>query len=273
MAGLLVLARIITPPMFGLFVTVQLAQLICEQLGGLGLLAALIRQREPGDERELRTAFTLQLAVSAAAAVLVGLAAPAVLGFLGIDPGEQSMVWVMALCGVITAFQTVPSVLLQRSLTFERMAMSQVLQQLAYQVVAVALAFGGLGAWSLVIAAVAKSAVGAVTLSAFAPWKLRLGLDREAAGRMLRFGVLVQLSSAAGIANNSTVPIVVGYALGTAAVGQVNFARRLLDALGYQPLILAGQVQLRVFGRIQDDQQLLLRSLERSVLAGGALVL
>jgi O-antigen/teichoic acid export membrane protein len=273
LAGLLVLARIITPEMFGLFVTAQLAQLMCEQLGGLGLMAALVRQKQPVSEAEFRTVFTLQLLASMIAALLIGLSAPAALELLGIDTRHQWLVWVMALSGVIAAFQTVPSVLLQRSLTFERIAVGQVLQQVAYQVTAVVLAILGFEAWSLVIASIVKSAVGAFVLSAYAPWQINLGIDRAAIRRLVPFGFLIQLNGAAGIANNATIPLIVGYSLGTAAVGQVNFARKLLDALGYQPLIMTGQVQLRVFGRVQDDDRRLRESLERSILVGGAFVL
>ncbi len=273
LAGLLVLARIITPEMFGLFVTVQLAQLMCEQVGGLGLMAALVRQKQPVSEAELRTVFTLQLLASMIAALLIGLSAPRVLELLGIDTRHQWLVWVMALSGVIAAFQTVPSVLLQRSLTFERIAFGQVLQQVAYQVTAVVLAILGFEAWSLVIASIVKSAVGVFVLSAYAPWRVKFGVDRAVIRRLLPFGFLIQLNGAAGIANNATIPLIVGYSLGTAAVGQVNFARKLLDALGYQPLIMTGQVQLRVFGRVQDDDRLLRDSLERSILVGGAFVL
>lgn len=273
LGGLLVLARIITPEMFGLFVTAQFAQLMCEQLGGLGLLPALIRQREPVDGVALRTAFTLQLLASSIAAMLIGLAAPAVLALLGIDARHQWLVWAMALSGIIAAFQTAPSVVLQRSLTFERIAFAQVAQQAVFQATAIALALLGFEVWSLVIASIVKSAVGACLLSASAPWRIGLGIDRAIARRLLPFGVLIQLNGAAGIANNATIPLIVGYFLGTAAVGQVNFARKLLDALGYQPLILAGQVQLRVFGRIQDDRRMLRAALERSILVGGAFVL
>lgn len=272
LVGLLVLARIITPEMFGLFVTAQLAQLMCEQLGGLGLMAALVRQKQPVSEAEFRTVFTLQLLASMVAALLIGLSAPAVLGLLGIDARHQWLVWVMALSGVIAAFQTVPSVLLQRSLTFERIALGQVLQQVAYQVTAVVLAILGFEAWSLVVASIVKSALGVFVLSAYAPWRIEIGIDRAAIRRLLPFGFLIQLNGAAGIANNATIPLIVGYSLGTAAVGQVNFARKLLDALAYQPLIMTGQVQLRVFGRVQDDDRLLRESLDRSILVGGAFV-
>lgn len=270
--GTLLLARILTPEVFGVFAIVLFVMAFFEQLSSLGLAAALLRKREPPTTAEVRTVFTVQQAIvwTVAATALLG-AAPLARHF-ALDTQFVWLIRALAMGLVLASWKTIPTVLLERRLRHDLIATAEAVEFFAYQAVAIVLALRGLEIWALVIAVVTRAAVGALVLHLLCRWRPGLAFDRCALAEIARFSLPIQLASFAGMTTNALIPALVGPALGVAAVGYANFARSVLDALLFQPLILMGRVQLRVFAGLQDDARRLGRAAERSIYIGSALV-
>lgn len=271
--GLLVLARILTPEMFGIFAIAHFVILFFEEVSNMGLSAALLRKKDNVIEAELRTVFTLQQAVVLVSLVLIFVFAPDIVRLYELGP---EFIWLFQVFGIallLASLKTIPVVLLQRQLRHDLVALSEVTEHIVYLALAIALAYHGYGVWSLVIATLCRGLVGLLILYRMAWWTPRLGFDRQIARTALGFGIPIQLAGMARLANNAVVPVVIGTLLGTAAVGIVNFARTLLDSVAFQPLNLMGKVQLRLFSRIQDEPEKLVRLLNKSLFVGSALTL
>ena len=266
--GMLVLARILTPEMFGIFAIANFVIIFFEAVSSLGLSAALLRKKDNVTEIELRTAFTLQQSVVLISLLLIMLFAPHIANHYELDDSYTWLIRVLGIALLLASLKTIPSILLQRQLRHDLLAISEVAEYLVYLSVAIGMAIMGYGIWSLVVATLLRGLTGVVILYYISWWRPAFGFHRETAREILKFGVPIQMGSFTALANNAVVPIVVGTVLGPAAVGLVNFAKKLLDALAHQPLILIGQVQLRVFGRIQDDLVQLQRLVEKSLLLG-----
>ena len=270
--GTLLLARILTPEVFGVFAIVMFVMAFFEQLSSLGLAAALLRKREPPTTAEVRTVFTIQQAIVwlVAGTALLG-AAPITRHF----ELAAEFVWLiraLALGLVLASWKTIPTVLLERRLRHDLIATAEAVEFFTYQAVAIVLALRGFEIWALVIAVLSRAAVGTLVLQLLCRWRPGLAFDRRALAEIVRFSVPIQLASFAGMTTNAVIPALVGPALGVAAVGYANFARSILDALLFQPLILMGRVQLRVFASLQEDARRLGRAAERSMYLGSALV-
>jgi O-antigen/teichoic acid export membrane protein len=271
-AGMLVLARILTPEIFGIFAIGQFVVFFFDQIGSLGLAAALIRKKDPVTELELRTVFTVQQIAVFCSVGIVLFSAPAIVAHYGLDSSYVWLIRVMAIGLVFASLRTIPTILLERNLRHDAIAGADVAEYLAYQVTAIALALMGFGIWALALALLVRGVVGVAILYRVSWWRPRIGFDMESFKSIVSFGLPIQLGSFTGLANNAVVPIVVGSILGVSAVGFVNFAKSLLDAAIFQPLILMGRVQLPLFARVQDRPESLGRALERSSLGGAALV-
>ena len=268
--GMIVLARILTPAEFGIFGIAHFIIIFFEQVSVLGLSTALLRKKEDVTEIELRTVFTIQQTIIVISAVIILISAPYIVEHYAMDLSYIWLVRVMAIALLIASLKTIPAMLLQRQLRHDLLSMSEVGEHIVYLACSIGLAYLGFGVWSLVIALILRGLTGIAILFSLSWWRPRLGFDRHVAKEVLRFGIPIQLANMAGLFSNAVVPVIVGSLLGVSAVGYANFARTMLDAVVYQPLILMGRVQLRVFGRFQDEPVKLINAVERSMFLGAA---
>lgn len=270
-AGMLVLARLLTPESFGVFAIAQFVIVFFEQLGGLGLSAALLRKKQAPTEIELRTVFTIQQGAIALAVGVIIAVAPAIVEHYAWDADRTALIQVLAAALVLASWKTMPALLLQRRMRHDLIAVADVAEHSVFQITAVTLAFAGFDVWALVIAALARGVTGVMVLSLYASWRPAFGFDVATAREIVRFSAPIQLAGLVGLANSAAVPVVVGSFLGATAVGYANLTRTLLDALVYQPLVMMGTIQFRVFGHLQDSKQRLAAAAERSMYLGSVL--
>lgn len=269
--GMLVLARLLSPEVFGVFAVASFLITLLESLSTLGLNAALIRRREPVSEIDLSTVFTAQLAFAVTAAGLIWMLAPAIAGHYELDADGLLLIRVMALVLLLNLFKTIPDVLLQRRMRFDLLALAQSLEYVAYLAVAIGLAAAGFEVWALALAAIGRSVVSVALLGWFARWRPAPAWDFDVLRGLFGFAMPIQLSTIVSMAQNAAVPVVVGSLFGVAAVGVVNLGRTLLDSAIRQPLMMLGRVQLRVYGRVQDEEPKLTRAVETGLFASAAL--
>ncbi|HZF25307.1 MAG TPA: oligosaccharide flippase family protein, partial [Steroidobacteraceae bacterium] len=205
--GMLVLARILTPQIFGVFAICQFIVLFFEQISSLGLSAALIRKKDAVTERELRTVFTVQQIGVALSIVLILGAAPFIARHYQLPTEDVALIRVMALALLLASLKTIPTVLLERRLRHNLIAASEITEYLTYQVVAILLAYLGLGVWALIAALIARGLIGVAILSRLSWWRPAFGIDRRALGEVVRFGIPIQAANLLSLANNAVVPV------------------------------------------------------------------
>ena len=152
----IVLARLLGPKPFGQIAAVTLVFGLANQLAEGGFSSAIVQAPEL-DERDVRFAFTLQLALGTVLAAICVLIAP-LIGAALRDPLLGDVVRVTALVFVIQAFGQSSAALLKRRLAFRALQTSQVVSSVAgYVFVGIAAALLGCGVWSLVAAQLAQS--------------------------------------------------------------------------------------------------------------------
>lgn len=271
--GMLVLARILTPEMFGVFAVANFVVLFFEMISSMGLGAALIRKKEAVNELELRTVFTIQQCVILVSFLLLVLFATDIAKHYELEAEYVWLIRVLGLGLLLASLKTIPSIILQRNLRHDKLALAQVVEYMSYIVCAVVLAYMGYGVWALVVATLVRGIVGVSVLLYIVRWRPGFGFEFETAMNILRFGLPIQAMEFVTLANNALIPLLVGSFLGMASVGIVNFAKNLLDSLAFQPLLLLGKVQLRVFGRLQDENVKLIKIVNQNIFVGGVVSL
>ena len=271
--GLVVLAKLLDPATFGLFAVVRFVVFFLQRFSDFGLSATLLRKPDAVTEAELRTVFTIQQVIVALSFTLLFFGTGWVVDvYPKLGPEHVWLIRALAFSLVLASLRTLPTVLIQRALRHDKLAVIGVAEAVVYLGVTIGLAAAGWGVWALIWGTLARGVLGTVWVLAIAWWRPRFGFDREAAREVLRFGVPVQLASLAGLAGESVVPLLVFSLFGGAAVGFANWARTMLGSAVGQPLIVMGKVQMRVFGRIQEDRAKLVRAVERNLSLGALLV-
>lgn len=253
LAGTIVLARLLTPEEFGVFAVVTLAVSLLTLLGDTGIGGALIQQSHPPTDRELATALTFQLAIwTAVLAVIMILAAILPIVAPDLPPSAPALVRLLGVSVWLNGLRAIPSVMLTRVLRFAPLAVMEVVQQIVYFGIAVALAATGSGVLSFGIAAVAQSLIATVGLWLVVGHWPGFGFDLGVARRMWRFGLSYQLANVLHWARDSVVALFGGLAGGLRAVGFIQFGwRNGQFAVSVEEIV--ARVAFPVFSRLQAD--------------------
>lgn len=219
----IVLARLLTPRDFGVFalgmVVVVTGTILAE--GGLG--GALIKRREPPRRIELEAVAGLQLTVTSAIAIALGLAAIP----LGRD---VELIALMALSLPISIARAPAMLVLERQLEYRLIATADLVEALVFYTVAIVGVAAGLEVWGLALAVVLRAAAGSVTLLLVGP----LGLLRprwawQDVRPLLGFGVKMQVGSLVTVAREQVLNVSVGAVAGLGTLGVWALAWRVMQ--------------------------------------------
>jgi teichuronic acid exporter len=264
-AGSVALARLLDPGDFGVFAIVQFALSFFTFFGDAGLAGSLIRQKQQPSQRELSSAFYFQLVLAVFVMGVVFLAASGVRwAWPHLPSGAAWLMRALAVDALLVAIRIVPSILLERDLAFGKLAALEVVCQLVFLGVAVALAALGYRAWSLGIAVLVQGAIGAVGSYILKPWRPSFVFDGAALKPILKFGIIYQLKNIVGFVNGAITPVFAGIKLGPHALGLVNWARET----GFYPLRfveITSRVTYPIYSRLHEDRKLFVDTLERSI--------
>ncbi len=261
--GGIILARVLTPGLFGLFATAQFLVSIIAQFGDFGLAPSLIQRKQTLQERDLQVAFTIQQTLTFAVALVLWFSAPLMVHLYATAPPET--VWLvraLALNVFLMSWRAMGALQLERQMQFNRLAWIEVTEILLYITLSVGLALAHCGVWSLVWATLARALLGTLLVYRAAPWPLKLVYDPRLARELLRFGLPFQAGAIISSLGSALTPTLVAHRIGMQAVGYLNFA----SANGNKPLVLVDNI-VRVsfphFSRLQHDPQEVNRILAR----------
>jgi O-antigen/teichoic acid export membrane protein len=267
--GGILLARLLSPPEFGLYAIVTFLLAFLLTFGDVGLAASLVRQAHEPAEEDYQAVFTIQQVLVGSAVIIFWAAAPWVAGLYHLPQHDSWVFRLLALSLLCTSFQVIPSARLERHLSFEKLAMVEVAMSFVFYSTAVALAWKGVGTLSFGIAMFARSLTGAILANIIGPWRIRLHWDWERARGHLKFGVPYQGISLISLLTSSFTPVFIGLLLGAASVGYINWAQMVA---GYAVLVLLPlqRVYLPAFARLQLHREALGQFVEQVVRATNA---
>jgi O-antigen/teichoic acid export membrane protein len=222
LGGSVVLARLLTPHDFGAVAIGMSLVLFVGMISDGGLGAGLIRRARPPDTEELQALMALQLAATIGLALLTAaVAAPF---------GETG--WVTALMVSSTpliALQLPGRILLERSLSYRRLAVVELSQVLTYTASAIGLVVAGLGVWGLASAVVARAAVAALVMVRVSSiGLLRPHVSWRRIQPLVGFGLRFQAVDATWLVRNQGLNVSLAAIASVSTLGLWNLAFRLL---------------------------------------------
>ncbi|GFE60322.1 oligosaccharide flippase family protein [Geobacter sp. AOG2] len=263
--GNIILARLLAPQIFGIYAIVQFVVQFFSTFGDVGIGAALIQKKGDLSREELSTTFWLQQMLVVSVVAVVVLAAPLALKvYPTLPPVGVWLIRAMAVSFLFSSLKTIPAILMERNIDFNRIAWVDITENLAYQGVAVVCAYLGYGVWSFVAAAITRAFLGAVLIYALSSWRPSFHYRFESVKGLVRFGLPYQGNQILNFIKDSVTPLFVGVYAGAAAVGYLRWACNF----AFVPLVLSetfGRVAFPAFSKLQDDAALLGRTVEKSI--------
>lgn len=220
-----VLAAFLTATDYGIWGTVLVVLMMVLLVKQVGISDKYVQQDEGDQEAAFQRAFTLEVLFSAAATVVVVIAAPVVALAYG---DGRLLPATLAFAAVLpaTALQ-LPIAAFYRSMQYGRQALLQAVEPVVMTVAALALALGGAGYWALfggLIAGAWSSAAIAVWLS---PYRLRWRYDRASLRTYWTFSWPLFLSAASSTVMALTALIAANVHLGLAGAGVLTLSANI----------------------------------------------
>lgn len=261
-ASLLLLTRLLSPEAFGLValanVVVAFIRVFVEQ----GFAQAIVQAKEVKPEN-LDTAFWSSLVIS----LLLSGATFASADAIALQFKEPNLALVLKSLSpvfVLIALNSVQTALLQRQLKFKALAVRSLLALSIGGVVAMVMALAGFGVWSLVAQELMRALVAVVVLWQVGKWRPRLRFSFSSLRSLLSFGISIMGINVLNVVNRRSDDLLVGYYLGTAALGYYNVAYQLLLLMTQLINAPVNQVAFSAFAKLQDNLPMLRKTLYSS---------
>jgi len=253
------------PSEFGIFWIVSAIVNFLAYFSDVGLAAALIQKKEKINDKDLKTTFTIQQGLVITLLVILFLATPIFTRIYGLSFEGKFLLYSLGISLFFSSLKTIPSVLLERELDFGKLVIPQILENLAYNLVAVFFAWKGFGIRSFTYAVLTRGVVGLIAIYVIRPWMPGFALSKKSLKKLLTFGIPYQLNTFLATMKDDGMTIYLGSILGTAGVGLLGWAQKW----AYMPLRLFMDHVLKVtfpaFSRMQDEKAHLKRSVTRSI--------
>jgi O-antigen/teichoic acid export membrane protein len=250
----IVIARLVAPSEFGLFIVAAAIQQAGITIIFLGLPSALVRQPAPPSAAQQRTVAGFSLAFAVVVSGMAALIAFVALPLVGEKSTTASVVAIACIALPLFAVRVIPIVLLRRRLRFERLLTAEITAQLTFHATAIPAAALGFGAYGLATAVPISALASTIVLSRLQPWSRGYSLDwsivRELAGfgaQVTAFRFLTQLQEVGLVSLFAAIG-------GQALAGFYGMSRRVLG-LPYGAVRSVQAVAFPALARLQLEEE------------------
>lgn len=248
----------------GLFAIVAESVAILGYFSDVGLASALIQKKQSITIPELRTTFLIQQVLVLIALAAVALIYPNISQSKGYGLAEMSILVSLCYAFFVASLKTIPSVQLERKLDFKLLSTIDIIENTSFYFFAVLFALMGYGVYSYAFATIIRSTLGLILIYRFSPWPIGIGFSIEATRGLFKYGIPFQLNSLIAMTKDRLSSLLVAGIIGRESFGILSWAQKgPRIPLSFMDAIM--RVTFPTFSRIQDEKELLKRSVEKSL--------
>jgi O-antigen/teichoic acid export membrane protein len=251
LVGITVLARILAPREFGLLAFAMAYLTYAESIGDLGSGMALVYWPDRRDDAAQVT-FLVNFAAGVFWCLATLVLAPYVANFFHAPQGT-AIVRVLAFSFIIKFLGTTHDALAQKDLRFRARAIPEFGLAAVKASVAIALAYFGFGAWSIVWGHIAGLVVSTVSLWIIVPWRPHFGFPRDLFKPMLGYGRGIVIVNVINAITSDADLTVVGRYLGITALGLYQMASKIPETGVVVALYAISKVLFPAFAKIKAE--------------------
>lgn len=259
------LTFLLEPQDYGVFFIVSAVVSFLAYFGDVGFAASLIQKKEKLQDIELRTIFIAQQILVFFIVVLVLVFTPHIKNFYHFDSGAIYLLWALVFSLVLSSLKTIPTVLLERKLEFNKYIIPQILEVLAFNAAAVYFAWQGFGITSFTIAVILRGFVGLISTYMVSPWIPGFAFSITALKSLLKFGVPYQANTFLAMIKDDGMTLFLGGILGASGVGLLGWAQKWAFAPLRFFMDQVIKVTFPAFSRLQDNKKELSSALSKSI--------
>lgn len=253
------------PSEFGVFFLVSAVINFLAYFGDIGFAAALIQKKDKLTEEELNSVFTVQQILVVIMLIAIFISTPLFKNIYNLDANAIFLLWALGFSLLLSSLKTIPTVLMERKLEFNKYVIPQIVETIVFNVTAVSLAWKGFGVTSYTIAVVLRSFSGLVITYLIQPWSPSFSFSKQAIKSILKFGIPYQANTFLAMVKDDGMTLFLGGILGPSGVGLLGWAQKW----AYAPLRFFMDQVIKVtfpaFSRLQDEKRELSNAVTKSI--------
>lgn len=262
----------LTPHALGVFIVISALMKIFSLFTDVGLGAALIQKRDEPTKEDLSTTFVIQITLVSLVVMVGFLLTPFLKSFTNLNPQAVFLYHVLLFTLLISCLKTIPSILLERKLAFEKQIIPQIVESIVFNSLVVFLAYKGLEVSSYSWAILASALIGLPIYYIVSPWRISFKFDKKLAGKLFSYGIFFQGKSTLAVLKDDLLIFVSSGLVGASGIGFWGWAQRW----SYFPFRFTvdsiTKVTFPAYSRIQHNKEVLKIGIEKSLL-GTSLIL
>jgi O-antigen/teichoic acid export membrane protein len=264
-AGAFFLTIYLSPADFGVFIVTSTVIDILAYFSDIGLAGALIQKKEKLEDEEVHATFTIQMGLVTIAIIIASFFAKVFANTYELDQTGVYLFYALLIAFFMSSLKTIPSVLSERKLKFENIAIPQVFETIIYNLIIIIMALKGFGVTSYIYAVLARAITGTIVIYYLVKWRPKLNFEFKKVKRLLSFGIPYQMNSLIAMFKDRVSLLIIGKIVGITGLGILGWAEKWSNlALRYfmDPVI---KVAFPLFSRVQDEKKKAKEALEKSI--------
>ena len=272
---MIVLARILTPEIFGIYAIANTAIQAIAVLGDIGFGAAYI-QRTVIDEKDekiaINTVFAFGLIVDSMMFLVVFLGAPFIASFFETDV-LVNILKVMAVLFLLEPAVGICNVILIKRLEFGKIAAAEIIEIFSYSIVAITLAAAGYEIWGLIFGIVISKLTFCILLIKLSGWSPGFEIKPQVALELFGFGKFMWAFGVLSALGGALDKVIIGKYWGAINLGYYHLAFNLCNLPASAFSMLINKISFPAFSKLQDNPERMKRALLKIISNVSMLVL
>ena len=253
------LARLLEPKAFGLVALAGVVIAFVQVFLDRGFAVAIVQRKELEPEH-LDTAFWTGITIGSLMTIVSMISAETIADIFN-EPELVPIIRWLSLVFVIRGFSSVQEAILRRNLNFKVLAIRSSVAVITAGIIATVMAFMGFGVWCLVVQKLTNVLLQVVMLWSISDWRPKLNFSWPHFKSLFSFGINIVGIDLLNFLNRRGDDFLIGYFLGSVALGYYSVAYRLL-VTGTQLLTgILNQVALPTFSKLQSEPERLRKAL------------
>ena len=247
----IILARLLTPEIFGLVAMVYIFVAIGQNLMDGGMTSSIIRTNEP-DDKDYSTVFITNISISILFYIIIFLLSPSIAKFYN-QPILDLIIKIFGLNFIIRSLSAVHLAKMNKEMDFKQIAKFQIPSYLIGGISAILLAIFDYGIWSLVFMHLIQSLVFTAQNWIFIKWKPSILFCSKKFKNHFSFGYKITISSLLSAIFANSYNVLIGKLFTPMQAGFFNHANiyRLFPA--GQITSVVDKVAYPMFAEIKDE--------------------
>ncbi|PIV08073.1 hypothetical protein COS52_04630, partial [Candidatus Roizmanbacteria bacterium CG03_land_8_20_14_0_80_39_12] len=258
----LVVTILLSPAIFGMYITVMSLISVLNYFSDIGLAASLVQKKEVSHD-DFITTFTIQQLLVIIVVCIGFLGTEFVRSFYKLPPEGIYLYWALLISFFTSSLKTIPSILLERKIAFQKIVLVQIIESTVFYITIIVLAILKFGLTSFTIAVLLRSIVGLVFIYVISPWKPMFGISKTSLQVLLSFGVPFQASSFLALFKDDLITLFLGKVIGFEGVGYIGWAKKWAEAPIRIIMDNITKVLFPVLSQLQHDKEKIKQLIEK----------